>query len=42
MLQVKCTPEDFEKKFNYPKNKSRNNSVTPEKIIQQFGKSIPF
>ncbi|CAH0717239.1 unnamed protein product, partial [Brenthis ino] len=34
--EVKCTPEDFEKKFNYPRNKSRNNSVTPEKIIQQF------
>lgn len=30
--EVKCTPEDFEKKFN----KSRNNSVTPEKILQQF------
>ncbi|CAH0759135.1 unnamed protein product [Diatraea saccharalis] len=34
--EVKCTPEDFEKKFNYTKNKSRNNSVTPEKILQQF------
>ncbi|XP_041973043.1 proton channel OtopLc-like [Aricia agestis] len=35
--EVKCTPEDFEKKFNYGvKNKSRNNSVTPEKILQQF------
>ncbi|PZC81977.1 proton channel OtopLc-like isoform X2 [Helicoverpa zea] len=34
--EVKCTPEDFEKKFNIPKNKSRNNSVTPEKILQQF------
>ncbi|XP_028177368.1 proton channel OtopLc-like [Ostrinia furnacalis] len=34
--EVKCTPEDFEKKFNYVKNKSRNNSVTPEKILQQF------
>ncbi|XP_075972818.1 proton channel OtopLc-like isoform X2 [Anticarsia gemmatalis] len=33
--EVKCTPEDFEKKFNI-KNKSRNNSVTPEKILQQF------
>ncbi|KPJ16874.1 Otopetrin-1 [Papilio machaon] len=34
--EVKCTPEDFERKFNIPKNKSRNNSVTPEKILQQF------
>ncbi|KAJ8726942.1 hypothetical protein PYW08_015339 [Mythimna loreyi] len=34
--QVKCTPEDFEKKLDVPKNKSRNNSVTPEKILQQF------
>ncbi|XP_053600368.1 proton channel OtopLc-like [Plodia interpunctella] len=35
--EVKCTPEDFEKKFNYQvKTKSRNNSVTPEKILQQF------
>ncbi|XP_035431748.2 proton channel OtopLc isoform X2 [Spodoptera frugiperda] len=34
--EVKCTPEDFEKKFNAPKSKSRNNSVTPEKILQQF------
>ncbi|CAH0628946.1 unnamed protein product [Chrysodeixis includens] len=34
--EVKCTPEDFEKKFNITKNKSRNNSMTPEKILQQF------
>ncbi|XP_068627746.1 proton channel OtopLc-like [Battus philenor] len=34
--EVKCTPKDFEKKFNITKNKSRNNSVTPEKILQQF------
>ncbi|XP_059060061.1 proton channel OtopLc-like [Achroia grisella] len=34
--EVKCTPEDFEKKFNYTKAKSRNNSMTPEKILQQF------
>ncbi|XP_073963847.1 proton channel OtopLc-like isoform X2 [Choristoneura fumiferana] len=34
--EVKCTPEDFEKKFHFAKNKSRNNSVTPEKILQQF------
>ncbi|XP_047545627.1 proton channel OtopLc-like [Vanessa atalanta] len=34
--EVKCSPEDFEKKFSYQKNKSRNNSVTPEKILQQF------
>ncbi|KAJ0179280.1 hypothetical protein K1T71_004992 [Dendrolimus kikuchii] len=34
--EVKCTPEDFEKKFPISKNKSRNNSVTPEKILQQF------
>ncbi|XP_026747056.1 proton channel OtopLc-like [Trichoplusia ni] len=34
--EVKCTPEDFERKFNIPKNKSRNNSMTPEKILQQF------
>ncbi|XP_038213413.1 proton channel OtopLc-like [Zerene cesonia] len=34
--EVKCTPEDFEKKFMYVKNKSRSNSVTPEKILQQF------
>ncbi|XP_063530375.1 proton channel OtopLc-like isoform X1 [Cydia strobilella] len=35
--EVKCTPEDFEKKFHInTKNKSRNNSVTPEKILQQF------
>ncbi|CAB3256578.1 unnamed protein product [Arctia plantaginis] len=33
--EVKCTPEDFDKKFNI-KNKSRSNSVTPEKILQQF------
>ncbi|XP_050676973.1 proton channel OtopLc-like isoform X2 [Leptidea sinapis] len=33
--EIKCTPEDFEKKF-YPKNTSRTNSVTPEKILQQF------
>ncbi|XP_045526888.1 proton channel OtopLc-like isoform X2 [Pieris brassicae] len=33
--EVKSTPEDFEKKSNYEK-KSRNNSVTPEKILQQF------
>ncbi|CAG4940547.1 unnamed protein product [Colias eurytheme] len=34
--EVKCTPEDFEKKLMYVKNKSRSNSVTPEKILQQF------
>ncbi|CAH2091891.1 unnamed protein product [Euphydryas editha] len=34
--EVKCTPEDLEKKLNYQSNKSRNNSVTPEKILQQF------
>ncbi|XP_069355101.1 proton channel OtopLc-like isoform X1 [Maniola hyperantus] len=34
--EVKCTPEDFEKKLIHSKNKSRNNSVTPEKILQQF------
>ncbi|KAJ2950695.1 hypothetical protein O0L34_g8955 [Tuta absoluta] len=34
--EVKCTAEDFEKKFHYAKNKSRSNSVTPEKILQQF------
>ncbi|XP_028037627.1 proton channel OtopLc-like [Bombyx mandarina] len=34
--EIKCTPEDFEKKFHVHKNKSRNNSVTPEKILQQF------
>ncbi|CAH2063371.1 unnamed protein product, partial [Iphiclides podalirius] len=34
--EIKCTPEDFERKFNMSKNKSRNNSVTPEKILQQF------
>uniref|UniRef100_A0A1E1W187 Otopetrin n=1 Tax=Pectinophora gossypiella TaxID=13191 RepID=A0A1E1W187_PECGO len=34
--EVKCTPEDFERKFNYAKAKSRSNSVTPEKILQQF------
>ncbi|RVE41839.1 hypothetical protein evm_013504 [Chilo suppressalis] len=34
--EVKCTAGDFEKKFNSTKNKSRNNSVTPEKILQQF------
>ncbi|XP_045459372.1 proton channel OtopLc-like [Melitaea cinxia] len=34
--EVKCTPEDIEKKLNYQPNKSRNNSVTPEKILQQF------
>ncbi|XP_072941800.1 proton channel OtopLc-like isoform X2 [Epargyreus clarus] len=35
--EVKCTPEDFEKKLIYNnKNKSRTNSVTPEKILQQF------
>ncbi|CAG5009371.1 unnamed protein product [Parnassius apollo] len=34
--EVKCTPRDFERKFNVSKNKSRNNSVTPEKILQQF------
>ncbi|KAG6453761.1 proton channel OtopLc [Manduca sexta] len=34
--EVKCTPEDFEKKYHAPKNKSRNNSMTPEKILQQF------
>lgn len=34
-------PEDFEKKYMAsPKNKSRNNSVTPEKILQQFGKNL--
>ncbi|XP_026326633.1 proton channel OtopLc-like isoform X2 [Hyposmocoma kahamanoa] len=36
--EIKCTPEDFERKFHYSKttNQSRNNSVTPEKILQQF------
>ncbi|KAI5641981.1 otopetrin domain-containing protein [Phthorimaea operculella] len=35
--EVKCTAEDFDnKKFHYSKNKSRSNSVTPEKILQQF------
>ncbi|KAL4703415.1 hypothetical protein ACJJTC_011204 [Scirpophaga incertulas] len=34
--QVKCTAEDFEKKFHHVRAKSRNNSVTPEKILQQF------
>ncbi|XP_048481093.1 proton channel OtopLc isoform X1 [Plutella xylostella] len=35
--EVHCTPEDFEKKAPVPnRNKSRNNSVTPEKILQQF------
>nr|XP_032512340.1 proton channel OtopLc-like isoform X1 [Danaus plexippus plexippus] len=38
--EVKCTPEDIEKKLNYPKNKSRNNSVTPEKILQQFANML--
>ncbi|GBP35836.1 Proton channel OtopLc [Eumeta japonica] len=33
--RVKCTPEDFEKK-PMNRNASRNNSVTPEKILQQF------
>lgn len=42
--EVKCTPEDFEKhKISVPINKmkSRNNSVTPEKILQQFGRFLP-
>ncbi|CAK1578283.1 unnamed protein product [Parnassius mnemosyne] len=35
-FKVKCTPGNFERKFNVGRNKSRNNSVTPEKILQQF------